>query len=572
MQQKLKTSECKPGCDCPACTGLQCFDRPRFFTGQLLTEAELNDLQEYGIAKQKLHNRYLHGCGIVCGLEVTCHDCDSEYVTVHPGLALDCCGNEVTVCEATDFNVIKAIAQCRKVEKKKCDPWRTPTARNCDDLEQDWCITIRYREQLGRPTTALISQTNGKCGCGKQGKNCTCGSNGGYATATMPRNARTCEPQRIIEGFELGVICLPTEPSTEGENELVQFFLETLTKLGIHLPLECLVACFTDLTSFAQELIAIVNLVSGDNAFANRFEIERRFCRLLDSIRVHLMHDTLTRCELITQLNAIHCPSAPSSDNNFDAFISQMQQALMDTVELLMNLLINCVCYEVLPKCPSEVCEDRLLLACVTVRDGRVIRVCHEPRQYVLTAHNAVSAVLSVLLRDLCCQMFEFPNRDGEVISNNFRSTTMAASFMGASNASPVAGVVANVLRSMDVGGVFGERATVMADRVERRAEGAAGIHLSGLTGLNVDNARERLSGVETNVQRANWSPAEAFLRNLATPSVRADQPVRLYVDNENRVVGMSQTVERERLREELDQANARISRLEEQIAALLNR
>jgi hypothetical protein len=577
MQQKLKTNECKPGCDCPACTGLQCFDRPRFFTGQLLTEAELNDMQEYGIAKQKLHNRYLHGCGIVCGLEVTCHDCDSELVTVHPGLALDCCGNEVVVCEAVDFNVIKAIAQCRKVEKKNCDPWRTPAPRNCDDIEQDWCITIRYREQLGKPTTALVSQTNGKCGCGNKGKNCTCGgSNGSYtmATTTMPRSAQTCEPQRIIEKFELGVVCLPTETQTDDDqNPLVQYILETLNKLGIHIPLECLLKCFTDLAAFAQELIAIVNMLSTDNAFTNRFEIERRFCRLLERIRQYLMRETLTKCELIQALNAINCPSAPNSDAGFETYVSQMQVALMATVELLVNLFVNCVCYEILPKCPPEVCEDRLLLACVTVRDGRVIRVCHEPRSYVLTAHNAVSAVLSVLLSDLCCRLFELPNRDGAVFMNNFRTPTAAASYMGTSINSPAAAAVANVVRSMGLGDLFANRTTsfVAADRVEGRA---ARIDPSGLTGLNIDNAREQLSGtgIETNVERVNWSPAEAFLRGLSTPDIRPDQPVRLYVDNQNRVVGMSQAVESERLRQELDQANARITRLEEQIAALLNR
>jgi hypothetical protein len=53
---------------------------------------------------------------------------------------------------------------------------------------------------------------------------------------------------------------------------------------------------------------------------------------------------------------------------------------------------------------------------------------------------------------------------------------------------------------------------------------------------------------------------------------VRTDEPLRLFVDNQNRVVGMSQAVVSERLRQELDQANARISRLEEQIVALLKK
>ena len=30
----------QPGCGCPACSDLTCMERPRFFAGQLLTEAE----------------------------------------------------------------------------------------------------------------------------------------------------------------------------------------------------------------------------------------------------------------------------------------------------------------------------------------------------------------------------------------------------------------------------------------------------------------------------------------------------------------------------------------------------
>src|SRR5215468_10182302 len=63
-----------PSCQpCPDCGGLECLCRPRFFAGQLLTEQDLNRLDQYIIAKNRLHNRYLVGHGVVCGLEVRCH-------------------------------------------------------------------------------------------------------------------------------------------------------------------------------------------------------------------------------------------------------------------------------------------------------------------------------------------------------------------------------------------------------------------------------------------------------------------------------------------------------------------
>ena len=65
------TTPCdSPEQPCPECGGLECLCRPRFFAGQLLTDEDLNLLNHYIIEKNKLHNRYLHGWGVVCGLEV----------------------------------------------------------------------------------------------------------------------------------------------------------------------------------------------------------------------------------------------------------------------------------------------------------------------------------------------------------------------------------------------------------------------------------------------------------------------------------------------------------------------
>src|SRR5258707_14020623 len=69
------TTQCPP--PCPACGGLECLCRPRFFPGQVLTDDDLNRLENYVVAKNRLHNRYFHGSGVVCGLEVVCDACNS---------------------------------------------------------------------------------------------------------------------------------------------------------------------------------------------------------------------------------------------------------------------------------------------------------------------------------------------------------------------------------------------------------------------------------------------------------------------------------------------------------------
>ena len=80
MTQTRTRSECKPAPACTECGELKCLCRPRFFAGQLLTEQDLNRLQTYVIEKNRLHNRYLHGWGVVCGLEVGCEPCDTRSV------------------------------------------------------------------------------------------------------------------------------------------------------------------------------------------------------------------------------------------------------------------------------------------------------------------------------------------------------------------------------------------------------------------------------------------------------------------------------------------------------------
>ena len=71
---------------------LRQFERSRFFTGQVLTADDLRREQDYHRDKARLHNRFLHGWGVVAGLRVSV---DQGAVVVAPGLALDCAGNEL---------------------------------------------------------------------------------------------------------------------------------------------------------------------------------------------------------------------------------------------------------------------------------------------------------------------------------------------------------------------------------------------------------------------------------------------------------------------------------------------
>ena len=75
--------------------------RVHYFTGQVLGEDDFNTEQNYFIEKHRLHNRHLHGWGVVYGLEVSVDK--SNVVHVAPGIAIDCAGNELLLCSPREL-------------------------------------------------------------------------------------------------------------------------------------------------------------------------------------------------------------------------------------------------------------------------------------------------------------------------------------------------------------------------------------------------------------------------------------------------------------------------------------
>jgi hypothetical protein len=95
------------GCGDHGCGDLPELARLRYFHGQPLSALDLQREQSYHRDRARLHNRLLHGWGVVCGLDVTVPEprptaeCDEKEtgpeVVVMPGAALDCRGDEILV-------------------------------------------------------------------------------------------------------------------------------------------------------------------------------------------------------------------------------------------------------------------------------------------------------------------------------------------------------------------------------------------------------------------------------------------------------------------------------------------
>ena len=101
------------------------FIRNHFFAGRFRTAADLELEQKYFRDKLRLHNRSLHGFGIVSGLEVS-HRQDK--LIIASGLALDCQGNEILITDPV---------------------WQPLPDSN---LETSSYLTISYSEQATKPT------------------------------------------------------------------------------------------------------------------------------------------------------------------------------------------------------------------------------------------------------------------------------------------------------------------------------------------------------------------------------------------------------------------------------------
>jgi hypothetical protein len=86
------------------------FGRNNYYYGKLMTVRDYSDEQCYFNEKRWLINRAVHGWGVVCGLEV--YESEGK-LFVSPGLAIDCCGREILVCEPKEVELIPTKDECQ---------------------------------------------------------------------------------------------------------------------------------------------------------------------------------------------------------------------------------------------------------------------------------------------------------------------------------------------------------------------------------------------------------------------------------------------------------------------------
>ena len=388
-----------------------------------MTDDDLNRLEQYVVAKDKLHNRYFHGSGVVCGMEVVCDPCSTTNVTVRPGYALSPCGEDIIVCSNASVNVCDLINQCKP--QNDCDPYGAQLPADCKQGIQRFVLSICYSETPSRGVQPLMSapcacdcggSCGGGCGCNGSKGACTCGSK---TTAAAKASVRTpsiynpqCEPTLICEGFKFTATkYAPTPTSSDVSRFGVWGVIATkATQFGPLLTR--LLLCYFK----AEEIKSAFTGQSLTNLDASQLAIiySEYGAALRDFAEAHLTH----RCDLARKLACLDMPTTTTNAGNVvigPATLSASDYiARIDALNTLwLEVLRDCFCSALLPPCAAVESSDCIPLAVVTVNVDTcaVIEICNwQVRKFALTLPSIFywtsfinwSAIKDAIAR-LCC-------------------------------------------------------------------------------------------------------------------------------------------------------------------------
>ena len=423
-----------PAPACPVCGGLKCLCRPRFFPGQLLSDDDLNRLQQYVIDKNKLHNRYLVGWGVACGLEVACSPCDASADTVRAGYALSPCGDDIVLCADQSVDICQLIQRCRPANPMVCDPpFGTPPSTCTQGIER-WVLAVCYDERPTRGITALTGAgdsvakagcrcggssssgcscggaASGGCGCGGAGgSGCSCGAkSSAYQPASQRRGLLPqCEPTQVCEGFRftaykaplpqkgltgLGSDSVPgtINPRLGGSGDLLIAWLYA-NRARFGPLLERTLCCVMR----AMDLRA--SLAEGRQLDASGVVAYRDYAQALQEFASEF---SLHHCSFVGTVRGQYDSALQWSSTRLTGQLSTADQAELGTRFLQLDgswiqIATEYFCSALLPACPPPANTNCVPLAVVTVNNGataaglqrcQVVDICNwQERKLLIT-------------------------------------------------------------------------------------------------------------------------------------------------------------------------------------------
>lgn len=141
--------------------------RPRYSPGLMLQDDDLTAAVTYTRELNRLLFRSLLGCGVICGLKVTCEDkCGKLTIAIAAGLAIDCCGDPVALAGTQTFVLDPS---CKPLPDSMCIVLRgherscLPRSSACPSGDDNGCTTTRINE--GWELRILTDCPECGCGC-----------------------------------------------------------------------------------------------------------------------------------------------------------------------------------------------------------------------------------------------------------------------------------------------------------------------------------------------------------------------------------------------------------------------
>lgn len=134
--------------------------RPHYFAGKLLDAATMQAEQDYHREKRRRHHRYLHGCGIVRGLEVRVDAPGAPgrtRIVIEPGYALDANGDDVTIASCVRIalpHADHAVFVTIRTWDRPCAAVPAPAGEIDSDYVEEACL-VAFTTAATPPALAI---------------------------------------------------------------------------------------------------------------------------------------------------------------------------------------------------------------------------------------------------------------------------------------------------------------------------------------------------------------------------------------------------------------------------------
>ncbi|MEH2455963.1 hypothetical protein [Nostoc sp.] len=323
--------------------------------------------QRYVMEKNKLHNRYLVGTGVVCGLMVKCDPCCDGSVVIETGYAIDCEGNDIVLCQEASFDVLSYL----KKRKQQDDlPYCGHTVYNKKaqfvEEKKEYLLILSYAEEMAKPITALVRDN----GC----------------------NNSRCEPSRIRETFRFDLVETRTD-KPDLRRLKVSDLIPDQSFLGQ------VRACFKTFS----EVVSTLKLNSG--GIADLTTLNALFKQIRSLVMELYKKEPTIRCDLPAKVAEIENLFQSTEDSE------KKQQYVSYLLALLVQLLLDCVCNALLVQSPECNEGEGVVLACITIQGGKIEKICNIVRKQLITGPalqywmQPLFSSIETLLNFICCDV-----------------------------------------------------------------------------------------------------------------------------------------------------------------------